>query len=224
MPMVSKLGVNVAVIEQGRILLIQREDFEVWAMPGGDIEHGETLVNAAVREVKEETGIDVEITGFVGLYALPEWYSSVALFVATPINGELQPQSGESIDLRYWDANRLPEQMLWFQRHRIEHALAGHAGLFVQQDIPWNLPKKLTRKQLYARRDKSGLSRAEYVFETFGRDGTTVIKFDPLAEDTDAPPAPTAAEIAMTQATYTPEQYTAHLLAQVREVGRIGLN
>jgi ADP-ribose pyrophosphatase YjhB (NUDIX family) len=65
------LGVNVAVIEDGRVLLTQREDFEVWCLPGGQVESGESLAQAAVREVREETGLHIELLRLVGIYSRP---------------------------------------------------------------------------------------------------------------------------------------------------------
>ena len=66
-------SVNV-VVENGRgeILLIRRSDNDNWALPGGAIDLGESMTQAAVREVKEETGIDCEITGLVGIYTDPK--------------------------------------------------------------------------------------------------------------------------------------------------------
>jgi 8-oxo-dGTP pyrophosphatase MutT (NUDIX family) len=54
----SNLGVNVAVIQDGKILLTQREDFETWILPSGGVEEGESLAQAAIRETKEEAGLD----------------------------------------------------------------------------------------------------------------------------------------------------------------------
>ncbi len=53
--------------DQGRLLLIRRADNGWWAMPVGSFELDETLVEAAVREVREESGVDVEVTGLVGI-------------------------------------------------------------------------------------------------------------------------------------------------------------
>lgn len=65
-------AVNVAVTDhEGRILLIRRSDNDNWALPGGAIDLGESLVQAAVRETREETGIECEITGLVGIYTDP---------------------------------------------------------------------------------------------------------------------------------------------------------
>lgn len=65
-------SVNAVVSdEQGRILLIRRTDNGNWSLPGGAMDLGETMADAAIRETKEETGIDCEITGLVGIYTNP---------------------------------------------------------------------------------------------------------------------------------------------------------
>lgn len=61
----------IVVNEAGAMLLQRRFDNDQWALPGGTMDIGETLAQAAVREVKEETGLDVEITGLVGIYTDP---------------------------------------------------------------------------------------------------------------------------------------------------------
>jgi ADP-ribose pyrophosphatase YjhB (NUDIX family) len=66
-------SVNVVVTnDQGEILMIRRTDNDNWAVPGGAIDLGESLTQAAIRETKEETGIDCEITGLVGIYSDPK--------------------------------------------------------------------------------------------------------------------------------------------------------
>lgn len=65
-------SVNVVVEnDKGEILMIRRTDNDNWALPGGAIDLGESVTQAAVRETKEETGIDVEIAGLVGIYSDP---------------------------------------------------------------------------------------------------------------------------------------------------------
>ncbi|HSH01990.1 MAG TPA: NUDIX domain-containing protein, partial [Anaerolineae bacterium] len=79
-----KVGVNVAVIEGGKVLLTQREDFEVWCMPGGHVDGGESVAEAARREVLEETGLEVRLVSLVGVYSIPEtssWTNVTLLFV-----------------------------------------------------------------------------------------------------------------------------------------------
>lgn len=56
---------------QGRVLLIQRTDNRLWALPGGAQDFGEYIADTAVREVREETGITVEVTDLVGIYTNP---------------------------------------------------------------------------------------------------------------------------------------------------------
>ncbi|GAA1639642.1 hypothetical protein GCM10009679_50810 [Saccharothrix algeriensis] len=64
-------GVAVLADEYGRVLLQRRTDSGNWALPGGTMEVGETLERCVVREVREETGLDIEITGLVGIYTDP---------------------------------------------------------------------------------------------------------------------------------------------------------
>lgn len=65
-------SVNVVVKnDKGEVLMIRRADNDNWALPGGAIDLGESVAQAGVRETKEETGIDCEITGLVGVYSDP---------------------------------------------------------------------------------------------------------------------------------------------------------
>jgi ADP-ribose pyrophosphatase YjhB (NUDIX family) len=57
--------------DQGRILLIRRTDNNYWSIPGGGVEPGESVSQATAREVREETGIECEVTGLVGIYSDP---------------------------------------------------------------------------------------------------------------------------------------------------------
>ncbi|MEU7616835.1 NUDIX domain-containing protein [Micromonospora rifamycinica] len=57
--------------EHGRVLLQRRADSGNWSLPGGAMDIGETLQQCAVREVREETGLDIEITGLLGIYTDP---------------------------------------------------------------------------------------------------------------------------------------------------------
>ncbi|MFK0255546.1 NUDIX domain-containing protein [Streptomyces sp. NPDC090445] len=61
----------VVVDDEGRVLLQRRTDNGMWALPGGQMELGESLAECAVRETWEETGIRVEVTGIVGTYSNP---------------------------------------------------------------------------------------------------------------------------------------------------------
>jgi ADP-ribose pyrophosphatase YjhB (NUDIX family) len=105
-------SVNVVVTNgQGDILLIRRSDNDNWAVPGGAIDLGESMTQAAIRETKEETGIDCEITGLVGIYTDPKHvilYTSNGearqefsiLLTGRPQGGEPTP-SDESSEVRW---------------------------------------------------------------------------------------------------------------------------
>jgi ADP-ribose pyrophosphatase YjhB (NUDIX family) len=73
-PKANSIAVAVSAFiqdDEGRILMIRRTDNDLYAIPGGQLELGETLAQAAVREVREETGIECEIIGVIGLYSNP---------------------------------------------------------------------------------------------------------------------------------------------------------
>lgn len=75
-PETPKLMVDIVVPDAGgQVLLIQRANDPYggsWALPGGFVDVGETVEDAAVREAKEETGLDVEILRLVGVYSEPD--------------------------------------------------------------------------------------------------------------------------------------------------------
>ena len=107
-------SVNVVVVnDAGEILMIRRSDNENWAVPGGAIDLGESMTHAAIRETREESGIDCEITGLVGIYTDPKHiilYTSNGearqefsiLLTAQPVGGQPTP-SDESSEVRWVD-------------------------------------------------------------------------------------------------------------------------
>ena len=65
-------SVTVAVRDgAGRILLVHKIDNDYWALPGGAVDLGESVVDAALREIAEETGVTIELAGLVGIYTDP---------------------------------------------------------------------------------------------------------------------------------------------------------
>jgi ADP-ribose pyrophosphatase YjhB (NUDIX family) len=158
-------GVIAAIMKDGKILLTKREDFEVWCLPGGGVNDGESLAEAVIREAKEETGLDVELTGLVGIYSRVGNVSPghMVLFAAKPTGGELKCQPGETIAVEWFASDEIPSLLSPGHRRRIADAMKGIRGLAVAQDIHSpTLPDKITGNQLYELRDKSGLSRQEF--------------------------------------------------------------
>ncbi|GAA3244919.1 NUDIX domain-containing protein [Nonomuraea helvata] len=120
------------------ILMIRRSDNGNWAVPGGAIDLGESIPQAAIRETLEESGIVCEITGLVGTYSDPRHvilYTSNGearqefsiVLTARAISGEPTP-SDESREVRWMPREQVTAlQMDRSMRMRIEHYLVGIA-------------------------------------------------------------------------------------------------
>ena len=126
---------NVIVVNnQGEILMLRSTDNGNWAVPGGGMDFGESITETAGRETREETGIDCEITGLVGIYTNPHHvilYTSNSevrqefsiVFTARPVGGELQASS-ESSEPQWVSPATVPGlQMHPSMRQRIDHYL-----------------------------------------------------------------------------------------------------
>ncbi len=171
---VPSLTACVVVIDGGRVLLTKREDFEVWCLPGGHVEPGESVGAAARRECREETGFEVVLDGLVGVYSVigdwPDMHSCV--FVAHLRTGRQQdpvtPEEVVAID--WYDPAALPHPMMWWHEDRVSDAVRGRRGLDVAQHVTSRLGR-LDRVQLYRARDRSGLRRSEFFTATIGRAG-----------------------------------------------------
>lgn len=164
------LAVNIAVIHEGKILLTQREDFETWILPSGGVEDGESIAQAAIRETKEESGLDVELTRLVGVYSRLSNMSPgyMVLFAAKPISGEIKCQEGETIDVKWFAFDEIPTPLSAGHKRRIEDAISGITGVTVLQEFKLpSMPEKITRDKLIELRDKSGLSRQDFYSKIF---------------------------------------------------------
>ncbi|MCQ4214178.1 NUDIX hydrolase [Streptomyces longispororuber] len=126
--------VAVAVNEAGEVLLIHKTDNDLWALPGGGVEVGESVADAVVRETKEETGFDVEVTGLVGIYSNPGHVMAYddgevrqqfsICFTARITGGELRTSS-ESKEVAFIAPEGLSDLSIHpSMRMRIEHGLA----------------------------------------------------------------------------------------------------
>lgn len=87
------------------------------------MEHGESPWQAVIREVKEETGLDVEISGFVGIYSKTDVDELAFAFLCRPVGGTVT-LNDEADDIRYYDLSALPQNISAKQVERIEDALA----------------------------------------------------------------------------------------------------
>ena len=103
--------------DEGKVLLQKRGDSGIWGFPGGAIELGETPEETAVRELKEETGLDVEVESLIGIYtdsdikypSGDEAHSICIVYKLKAIGGELKCDNLETIGLKYFAIDELPE-------------------------------------------------------------------------------------------------------------------
>lgn len=135
-------GVNVVVLRDSAVLLTLRSDVPVWCLPGGAVEAGETLAQAAIREALEETGAEIEISGLVGVYSRPNWRTGgnhEIVFLARQVGGDLFPHDGEAVEIAYFGLAELPKSLLWWHHERIFDAVASKQVVARMQDARWPL-------------------------------------------------------------------------------------
>jgi ADP-ribose pyrophosphatase YjhB (NUDIX family) len=133
----------VAAIEddQGRILLVHKTDNDLWALPGGGHDIGESIRDTVVREVKEETGYDVDVTAIVGTYTNPNQVMAYddgevrqqfsICFAARLLGGELRASS-ESKEVAWVPVERIPDlDMHPSMRLRLQHSLEHRPTPFI---------------------------------------------------------------------------------------------
>lgn len=126
----------VLLDDQSRALLIrQNYGAGLWGIPGGAVEPGESPQEAAVREAREETGLEVELEYLVGVYCLrPERLGLRFVFKAHVSDGELQQfPTAEISGARWWPIDHLPANMTETAPHGIRDAADGQRG--VTRDI-----------------------------------------------------------------------------------------
>ncbi|MBI3633099.1 MAG: NUDIX domain-containing protein [Candidatus Vogelbacteria bacterium] len=119
--------------EQNRVLLCHRRDHDLWNLPGGALESGEVPWDGVKREVKEETGLDVEITKLAGVYSKPDKDDMVFSFVCKILGGEIA-LNDEADQIEYFAIEKLPSNTVPKQVERIKDALQNtHAAILKVQ-------------------------------------------------------------------------------------------
>jgi 8-oxo-dGTP pyrophosphatase MutT (NUDIX family) len=126
--------------ERGRVLLQRRSDNGYWNLPGGRIELGESASAACVREVKEETGLDVEVVRLIGVYSDPAITTitypdgNVVQYIVNlfecRVNGGQLRHDEESLELGWFDPKELPQPFSPNHVPRVQDALAGRPDAF----------------------------------------------------------------------------------------------
>ncbi len=129
---VFRIGVFALIFDnQGRILLGHRRDTDWWNLPGGGMELGETVDEAVRREVREETGLEVEVERLVGVYSKPQKQEVVLTFRCHITGGMLQPTE-ETSESRFFPPDAIPANTLPKHRQRIEDALLSQCVVIIR--------------------------------------------------------------------------------------------
>ncbi len=115
--------VDIIITTGDKIVLIRRKNEPLgWAIPGGFIDFGESAENAAVREAKEETGLDVELTGLLGVYSDPKrdprTHTISTVFLA---KAQGTPKADDdALDIGLFDKDNLPEEIVFDHKKILE--------------------------------------------------------------------------------------------------------
>jgi 8-oxo-dGTP pyrophosphatase MutT (NUDIX family) len=130
------LGAYTVVFDaQRRVLLCHRRDFDAWNLPGGGVDDGESPWDAAIREAREEVGIDIEIVRLTGIYWKPQKDDLVFNFEGRIVAG-VPATSDEADDVGFFAVDALPANTAPLQVERIQDALAGGPPLLRTQRGP----------------------------------------------------------------------------------------
>ncbi|WP_202873014.1 NUDIX domain-containing protein [Kribbella capetownensis] len=112
-------GPRAAIVDAtGAVLLVRRSDDDTWVMPAGGLELGESIWDALVREVREETGLVVESATAIALYTGPQyWFTNAyggqhqmfsVMFRVDRWRGSLVAETDETRDARFFPLSELP--------------------------------------------------------------------------------------------------------------------
>jgi ADP-ribose pyrophosphatase YjhB (NUDIX family) len=141
--MVIRPGVAAVIFRGDGVLLQRRDDNGRWGLPGGGVEPGESVRAAIAREVREETGLEVEPVRLIGVYSDPANHQVItypdgnvihyvsSVFECVIRSGDLTC-GAESLELGFFDPRALPDDTLPISRIRIEDALTNHVGAFIR--------------------------------------------------------------------------------------------
>ncbi|GEM_PF-173378 len=122
--------------DAGRVLLCHRRDMDMWNLPGGGVASGELPTEAVIREVKEETGLDVTVKRLVGIYGKPHPDDIVFTFVCDVTGGQLI-ETDESDACRHFALDDIPPNTNPKQIERVYDAIkAGDQPVFKHQEGP----------------------------------------------------------------------------------------
>jgi ADP-ribose pyrophosphatase YjhB (NUDIX family) len=121
---IIKIGAfGIILDEQQHVLLCHRCDCDLWNLPGGGVERGETPAQAVIREVREEVGLKVAVRKLAGVY-IHLGKVNVAFSYTCDITGGKIRTSDEADSIAYFSFRQIPENTYPFHIARIGDVLA----------------------------------------------------------------------------------------------------
>lgn len=121
--MIKSGAFTVVENNQGNILLVRRNDFPLWDLPGGQMESGEKLQETAVREFFEETGYQITVNHLAGKYFNPELEDTQYIFTGNIIGGKSITKGPETSAVKFFSPKHLPLLMIPHRKMQIKNAL-----------------------------------------------------------------------------------------------------
>ncbi len=120
---------------EGHVLFVKRKDNKRWSLPTGRVEIGESVEQAVVREVREETGLIVEAEKLIGVYSDPEMQTFVypdgraiqfitSCFQCSVVGGQVKQETDEVLEVRFFSLDNLPDNMLPMHAARMKEIMA----------------------------------------------------------------------------------------------------
>lgn len=111
-----KLVAGTIVENENKIVLLKRgiePELGKWVFPGGYVDRGEKVEEAAIRETREECGIRIRIKDLLGVYSYPGWVEAVVVYVTEYLSGELVPRD-ETSEVKFLRTEDIPWDDLAF--------------------------------------------------------------------------------------------------------------
>ncbi|KZE67866.1 ADP-ribose pyrophosphatase [Paenibacillus jamilae] len=120
-PIIMAGACVILIDDEGRLLLQQRTDNDLWGLPGGSMEPGENMKEVASRELFEEVGLEAKELELLDIFSGPELYyryphgdevyNVVAAYICKEYSGIIRGDGNEVQDVQFFDLNKIPNQI-----------------------------------------------------------------------------------------------------------------